>query len=270
MSSGTRTLTRPPAAKRPPTVLIDPRVQARRVEVARDQGRRRRRRLLAALGVVVVVGGAFAVTQSPLLDVDEVAVAGADRSGVPAVQRAAGIVPGRPLVSVDEAAAVARVEALPWVADAEVTSHWPHTVRIRVTEREAVAVAGRGPGAVLVDRTGQVLGPAVASELPVVLTASVPAAGQRLAAQSRGAVAVVAALPPVLADQVATVERQKNSLVVTLDDGIEVELGDRTRLQAKSDAALALLEQAGRATIATIDVSVPGTAALTRSEAEGA
>jgi cell division septal protein FtsQ len=143
-------------------------------------------------------------------------------------------------------------------------------VRIRVTEREAVAVAGRGPGAVLVDRTGQVLGPAVASELPVVLTASVPAAGQRLAAQSRGAVAVVAALPPVLADQVATVERQKNSLVVTLDDGIEVELGDRTRLQAKSDAALALLEQADRATIATIDVSVPGTAALTRSEAEGA
>jgi cell division protein FtsQ len=162
------------------------------------------------------------------------------------------------------------VEALPWVADAEVTSHWPRTVRVRVTERVPVAVAGEGPNAVLVDRSGQVLGPAADADLPVVVTASVPAPGERLAEQSRGAVAVVAALPPALAEQVVTVERHTNSLVATLNDGIEVELGDRTRLQAKSDAVLALLEQAGRDTIATIDVSVPGTAALTRSEAEGA
>lgn len=268
MSSGT--LTRPPSAKRPPAVLIDPRVQARRVEVARDQGRRRRRRLLAVVAVAVVVGGAFAATQSPLLAVDQVAVAGAASTGVPAVQAAAGIEPGRPLVSVDEAAAAARVEALPWVAAAEITSHWPRTVRIQVTERVPVAVAGEGPGAVLVDRTGQVLGPAGDAQLPVVRTASVPEPGGRLADETRGAVAVVVGLPKALADQVATVGRRRGALVATLDDGIEVELGDRTRLQAKSDAVLALLEQADRETIATIDVSVPGTAALTRSEAAGA
>lgn len=268
MSSGTLTRDRP--ARRAPAVPIDPRVQARRVEVARHQGRRRRRRLVAALAVVVIVAGAFAVTQSALLAVDRVVVAGADRSGAPAVQSAAGIVPGRPLVSVDEPAAEARVEALPWVAGAEVTSHWPRTVRIRVTERRPVAVAGEGPTAVLVDRTGQVLGPAAGAELPVVVTASRPEPGRRLTPQARGAVAVVAALPRALAGQVATVERHTSSLLVTLDDGIEVELGDATRIRAKSEAALALLEQAGRATIATIDVSVPGTAALTRSEAEGA
>lgn len=266
MSNGT--LTREPAARRAPAVSIDPRVQARRVEVARDQGRRRRRRLLAVLALVVLLGGAFAATQSPLLAVDQITVTGAARTGAPAVQAAAGIDPGRPLVSVDEGAAQARVEGLPWVAAAEVTSHWPHTVRIRVTER--VPVAGEGSAAVLVDRTGQVLGPAEDADLPVVITAAVPEPGGRLAAQSRGAVAVVAALPPALAEQVSTVERHTNSLVVTLRDGIEVELGDQTRLKAKSEAALALLEQADRPTIATIDVSVPGTAALTRSEAEGA
>lgn len=268
MSNGT--LTREPTARRAPAVPIDPRVQARRVEVARDQGRRRRRRLLAVLALVVLLGGAFAATQSPLLAVDQITITGAARTGAPAVQAAAGIDPGRPLVSVDEGAAQARVEGLPWVAAAEVTSHWPHTVRIRVTERVPVAVAGQGPAAVLVDRTGQVLGPADDADLPVVITAAVPEPGGRLAAQSRGAVAVVAALPPALAEQVSTVERHTNSLVVTLRDGIEVELGDQTRLKAKSEAALALLEQADRPTIATIDVSVPGTAALTRSEAEGA
>ena len=75
---------------------------------------------------------------------------------------------------------------------------------------------------------------------------------------------------PQLARQVATVERHTRSLRLVLDDAVVVELGDGTRLKAKSDAALALLDQADRATIATIDVSVPGTAALTRSEAAGA
>lgn len=268
MSSGT--LTRGPAAGRAPAVPIDPRVQARRVEVARDQGRRRRRRLLAVVAVLVVVGGAWAATQSPLMAVRQVAVVGAPQSGAPAVRQAAGIAVGRPVVSVDEAAAAARVEALPWVESAVVTSKLPHDVRIRVTERRPVAVAGEGSTAVLVDRTGQALGPAADADLPVVLAESVPQPGGRLAPNSREAVAVVAALPPQLARQVATVERHTRSLRLVLDDAVVVELGDGTRLKAKSDAALALLDQADRATIATIDVSVPGTAALTRSEAEGA
>ncbi|MBX3287535.1 MAG: FtsQ-type POTRA domain-containing protein [Actinobacteria bacterium] len=268
MSSGL--LTRGPATRRAPAVPMDPRVQARRVEVARDQGRRRRRRLLGVFAVLLVAGGAWGITQSPLMAVDQVAVSGAARSGDAAVRQAAGISKGRPVVSVDEAAAEARVEALPWVASAQVTSKLPHAVRIRVTEREPVAVAGGGPAAVLVDRTGQALGPAGDARLPEVVTDKVPAPGEQLADNSREAVAVLASLPPELGEQVATVERHRSSLLLTLHDGIEVELGDGTRLQAKSDAAVALLEQAGRDTIATIDVSVPGTAALTRSEAAGA
>ena len=65
MSSGL--LTRGPATRRAPAVPMDPRVQARRVEVARDQGRRRRRRLLGVFAVLLVAGGAWGITQSPLM-----------------------------------------------------------------------------------------------------------------------------------------------------------------------------------------------------------
>ena len=129
---------------------MDPRVRARRIEVARSHGRRRFRRLMALTMVTVLVLGALALSRSPLLDVDSVTVAGADRSGAAAVRTAAGIDRHQAMTSIDLDATRARIDRLPWVQRASVSRHWPGTVRLAVVERTPVAIAGEGSGAVLI------------------------------------------------------------------------------------------------------------------------
>ena len=80
---------------RPPSPVIDPRLEARRVEVARDNGRRRLRKVLIALTVLLVLLGLGALTRSPLLDVDEVVVRGADQVPAATVRTAAGVPLGK-------------------------------------------------------------------------------------------------------------------------------------------------------------------------------
>lgn len=259
-------------AHRPPELdAMDPRLRARRIEVARDLGRRRFRRILALAAITLLVLAAIGISRSPALDVDAVRVEGARSVPDDDVRRAAGIDRGRAMTSVDLGAAEARVEALPWVADATVERRWPGTIRIGVTERVAVAVAGAGADAVLVDRDARILGPATgADDLPVAADAAPGEPGDRLPATRRPVVALLASLPAGLLAEVQRGTVSRDGLGLVLDDGIRVRLGDATRLRAKSESVLVLLDQADRATIATIDVSVPGPAALTRAPSEGA
>jgi cell division protein FtsQ len=244
---------------------IEPKLAARRIEVARDQGRRRLRRLLALAGIAGVVAVAVAATQSPLLDVDAVQVQGTSALDDDTVRQAAGVVRGEPLVALDTAGAARSVEALAQVASAEVHRSWSGTVEIRVRERQPVAVAGSGAAAVLVDGDGLALAAAPeGTELPTVAGAAA-AAGTSLAPSQRQAVAVVAALPSELAAEVAEVRRTRDGVVLELDDGIEVRWGDTEGSDAKAESLAVLLDQADRATIATIDVTVPRAATLTRN-----
>ncbi|MCU1354525.1 MAG: FtsQ-type protein, partial [Acidimicrobiales bacterium] len=150
----TSTIERP--APRRTRAPIDPRIQARRVEVQRDRGRRRLHRLVA-LGVVAgLVLAAVGATRSPLLDVDHIRVSGAKRTDRAALSRAAGVRLRRPLLDVDPGAIARRVEALPWVQRAIVRRSWPGTVMIQVSERRPLAVVTEAAGPVLVDRDGRV------------------------------------------------------------------------------------------------------------------
>jgi cell division protein FtsQ len=248
---------------------MDPRLAARRVEVERDR-RRRRQRLLLALAVLSgMVLVALALSRSSLLDVDRVMVEGADRSGADEVLDAAGIETGRAMVSVDRGASVARIEALPWVSEARVARSWPATVRIDVTEREPVAVAGEGPSTVVVDDEGRILGAAGPADahLPRAGPAPIEGPGGLLAPPRRPVASLLAELPPSLHAEVAegTVTGD-GALAVVLHDGILVRLGDDSRLGAKADAVSVVLEEAGRSSIETLDVSVQGSAAVTRTE----
>jgi cell division protein FtsQ len=244
--------------------FVDPRLQARRVEVARGQGRRRLRWVVAAVVVVVVVVGAFAVTQSPALDVDQITLSGASRTEEAAARAASGIEVGSPMVALDAPAAERRIEALPWVERATVSRSWPGTVQVAVVQRTPVAVVGSGTAAVTVDRDGQALGPASDADLPVVSGDPV-AAGEELAAAQRWVVATLADLPSELRSEVAAASATPTGIRLTLTDDIEVRWGDSSQPTAKADAVRVLLEQADRATIATIDVTVPRAATVTRS-----
>ncbi len=256
------------SARRPaPAPPIDPRLRARRDEVARDRGRRRLRRLVLAVVVVAAVAAAGLAVRSSLLDVDRVVIRGATHTGHDQAIRSVGIPLGRSMISVDPAAAQARLLRLPWVARATVERQWPGTVAVSLVERHPVAVVGRGSHLMLVDREGRVLGPAHgAATYPSVTTATVRP-GDQLGPARRSLLSVVAGLPGPLRRQVERARTSRTGVTLVLDDGVIVRWGDPSRTEAKAEALGALLVQAGRPTIATIDVSVPTAAALTRKNA---
>lgn len=265
MSTGVLTRDRSPRPPRPGRAAatgtpsrppIEPRLAARRREVERDRGRRRRRRLVLGLGVVTVVAGGYGVTRTALLDVDRVAVRGVEGPAAVAVRDLVAVEPGTALVDVDTAAVEDRVATLAWVADVDATRHWPGSLEVRVSARVPVAV---DPDGVTVDATGRVLGadgPGRPAHLPR-LDQALGRPGTTVGPQARELVEVLAALPPALAPEVASGRLAGPDVVLTLVDGITVRIGDTSRLTAKFVAVEALLEQAGRSTIAGLDVRVP-------------
>lgn len=250
---------------------IDPRLRARRIDVARTEGRRRLRRIAALGGVLLVVLLVAAATRSPLLDVDRTEVRGVEGPRADAALAASGVAPGDHLLWLDVDEAAARVEALPWVAGASVRRDLPGTVVLEVEAREPVAVAGSGSSAVLVDADGRaiaevddpVLAGAAADGLPVLALGPAPL-GEHLADAGRDVARVVAAMPSELAEQIEEIAVDGEAIVVVLDDGIEVRWGGPQQTAAKAAAALVILEEADRATIATIDVTVPRATTVTR------
>lgn len=268
MSSGVLTRTGRPAPPRSRagtrgTPVIDPRIDQRRRDVERGRTRRRWHRV-AGLGIVAVLAvGAVALTRTAALDVDRVTVRGATGDRADQVQAAADVRPGDPLVSIDTGAVAGRVEALPWVAGAEVDRSWKGTIAVQVSERSPLAVAGRGEAAVLLDAHGRSLGPAGDADLPRVATAA-PEPGAFVAASARPTLLVLRGLPEDLRRQVATLNSGSGGVDAVLHDGIRVRLGDATRLSVKAQALAALLELPDRSSVTTIDLRAPSTPAVTR------
>ena len=115
--------------------------------------------------MAVAAGLAYAgvvLERDPRLALDEVGVAGAQRSGSQAVIAAAALQQGGNVWLLDTRGAVQRVEQLPWVASATVHRAWPNRVSIAVTERTPVVRLALDPaapnaGTSLVDTDGRVL-----------------------------------------------------------------------------------------------------------------
>lgn len=270
----------PPATTR--AVAVHPRLRARRVAVQRAAGRRRLRRLvvLGATGSLVAAG--WGVANSPLLDVDRITVAGAHHVPPADVREATGIGRGTPLFSVDAGAAERAVARLPWVAGAEVQRQWPGTVVVEITERVAVAVAEMaGGGWMVLDASGRVLevGPADAprpAELPVVeggVAPATPATPGATIDDDAGRLRVLAHLPPEVAAAVTAVGQlgstAEGTVVLRLEGGGEVHVGavggiDDAELDDRVLALATVLDQVDLASLARLDVSVPGSPVLTR------
>jgi len=248
---------------------VDPRIRARRIEVRRRAGRRRLRWLLAALAASVLVAAAWAISRSPLLDVDAIVVVGAERTGAEAVLAAAGVAPGDQLLDVDLPAVRRGVGALPWVAEVVARRELPGTVRLAIRERVAVAVVGAGSEAVLVDAGGRALGPPTPVELadrllPLVEGVDPTDPGGVLEPGARAAVEVAAALGPTLRDRLAAVEAAGGEVTLRLDDGARVRLGLPGDLRAQLESATTVLARVDLTCLAVIDVRVPAAPAVSR------
>lgn len=206
----------------------------------------RRRRWLRLLLLVLVVGtfaaAAWVLGWSDVLGVRTVEVVGAHRASDRLVDLTADVEPGTPLARVDTAAVAERLRTLRVVEDARVERVWPHTLRITVVERSAVAVARKGDTYRLVDRFGVDFAevPRRRADLPFV-DVDVSVTGSD---QVRTALDVVDGLPARLGRQVQALEvHSPDDVRLRLRSGAVVLWGDASQGEQKAVVLQALLRQ---------------------------
>ncbi len=287
------------SAKKAPA-KVDPRLKARRVQVARVEGRRRLRTLIALVVITVAAVGALALMDSTAFDVDRVVVQGVVESDPATVVAMTGIEVGEPLLDVDLDAAARSVETMPWVASAVATRRWNGDVRIEVVERQAIA-ALEVEGSdlfVLIDASGRQLAGVETRPSHFVPIEGVVASGflaQPAPAAARSAVRVIDALPPSLVPHVLSVRVEAGSvdapaafvepnapdvapeatvgeplvLVLALADGGRVVLGDDSSLPEKMVSFETMLTRVDTRCLEVLDLRVPSAPALTRRSVEG-
>ena len=257
-------------------VVVDPRLRARRIAVRKDAGRRRLHRLVILVLAAVLALAAVIVLESPILDVDEIAVNGARATGSDVVADAAGIDIGSALLLADLDAVQRRVEALPWIEEATVERDLPGGVIIDVVERTPSAVVASGDVAMLVDPEGYVLSDAAPASLPagispfptfvrVVADQAPPGPGGRIDRELLDAVALAERLRGNPANVVAAVHLQP-TLRLELAAGGIVDLGDGEAIDSKVDAFRTIHARVDQACIEVLDLRVPTRPVLTRDE----
>lgn len=219
--------------------------------------RRRRRRwpwVFALVLVLALVGGAFYVLRfTPVLGVENVAVTGVPTALAQRVEAALDVPVGTPLITVDAAAAGARVEAaVPEVESVQVSRHWPNSLTVVAVARTPVAVTMANAAWWLLDRHG-VPYLKVAAQPAKLLAIELATPGPRDPA-TLAAVEVVRSLPVGVSRLVASVvARSPYRITLTLDDGRVVVWGDATQVEAKATVLPVLLKQPGH----TYDISDP-------------
>jgi cell division protein FtsQ len=252
---------------------IDPRIRQRRVAVERSRGRRR---LLWILGVVValcLVTGVVALLHTPLFSAQVVTVTGTHpHTSSTAIVAAAGLAHHPPLISTDPGATAARVEALPFIATAQVRRHWPDGIQIAVTERvPAVQMAGPGASWSTLDGYGRTL-QVQPARLPGLAVFAVHAPGRvippsavggSLPASASAGLAVARTLPPAFSAQVVSVTVAADATIsMALNSGITVLLGTATDLPTKYEDVAAILAHGSLHSTSTVDVTVPQSPAV--------
>jgi len=251
--------------------VTDPRIQARRVDVARLLGRSRRRRIIVVAVVVALAAGVFGLLHSPVFSARHVTVKGAPVLPRSEVLSVAGLENSPPLIDLDAAVIAARVERLPWVAKAAVKISWPSSVSIRLTERTPVADVKDAGRYAVCDPTGRVielLGWRTHS-LPVVKISGRPGpAGSLLAVQDRPLAAVAAAMPESLVRRTVEIALSPTAgIVVVLREGITAELGGAGSLAQKFVSLATVLARVPYSGPLEIDLRVAGSPLLIRNPA---
>jgi cell division protein FtsQ len=259
----------PPVADTATAIDVDPRIQARRDEVSRHQQRRRRRRLVAVGAVVGLLATAFCVVHSAAFDVDQVDVVATPHVPVDQIMDASGLRIGENLVDVDTGAVRSRLEALPWVDQAQVElDWWSGVVRVAVTERVPVAaVATSDASWVTSDATGRALEtrPPGGPGLIAIENVAPVEPGSEFGPGIGPALEVVAGLSPGLRTRVyAVVVGTDGTLQLKVLPSGVVDLCSPTQIPEKLARATTWFAQVDDTNLATLSVCTPDTQYATR------
>lgn len=218
-------------------------------------------RMVAALALVVVLagGGWLWLRHSSLVAVKRVTVIGV--SGPDAAQiRSALVSEARTMTTLDVQLGHLRtaVSPFPVVKRLDVSTQFPHGMRIRVTEQVPVAVINVAGRRTTVAADGTLLGEtAAAGSLPAI-TLAVQPGGTHVSGAAAQEVQLLAAAPYQLLAKVAGASSDAtHGLIAQLRNGPTLYFGGAGELTAKWRAVTDVLADASSAGATYIDVSVP-------------
>lgn len=214
--------------------------------------------ITAASVVVVVALLVWLLAFSPVFGVHSVKVTGLHALTEQQVTAAADVPHDRPLLRLDTNAVRTRVAALPGVESVSVSTSWPNSVTIAVTERVPVGYVSSGSGYGLVDKTGRQYATVRARPTAYPHLELAPGADAGARATDAAIAAVATALPTDLRAKVASISAlDADSVVLALDDGRSVRWGSADRDADKARVLAALVGQKAARDAGTIDVTDP-------------
>lgn len=223
-------------------------------EKLRQKRRRSRWRIAAVVAVVLALAaGVWAVWFSSLLETRDVAISGTDHLQTTRVMRTAEVPLGTPLLRVDTDAIAARVSELKPVESVKVERDLPHTIRVVVTERAAVAWIDRTGTPWAVDASGVVYRPLNSRPAHLPALDVDPDDRRVVAATARVAADIAAGDRTLLGDIDAISAETRDSIELDLSKGRTVVWGSAEDAQAKLAVLTPLLQIKAR----SYDVSAP-------------
>ena len=199
---------------------------------------RLRRRLLALLLLTLALAGGywFWLRDSSLVAVDEVSVTGLSTEDSERVRLALMATAKRmTTLHVDRERLEQAVAPYPVVRALEVTTDFPHGMRIRVIEHEPAAMAVSDGARLPVAGDGTILrGMPVEGHLPLVEVEGALAGDRLREATARAAATIAGAAPALLRRRVEQIEKRPElGLVAELREGPELIFGDGVRARAQ-------------------------------------
>jgi cell division protein FtsQ len=217
---------------------------------------------VAAIVVLALAAGGvwLWLRDSSLVAVNGVTVTGASGPGAARVDAALeAAAHGMTTLHVDVGKLRAAVAGFPSVKDIEVSTAFPHGMRIRVIEQQAVAVLSAPGQRAAVAGDGTVLRDAsIPAGLPTVPVAALPSGSRITNPRDLAMLSVLGAAPyPLLAHVQSVADNALHGVVVQLRDGPSLFFGDAGVARAKWTAASDVLADSGSIGAGYIDVTDP-------------
>jgi cell division protein FtsQ len=221
-----------------------------------------RRSLVVGFGILALALGSYLLArETRLFAVDRIEVEGASPRVTGQVQRTLASLVGTPLVGLDGATVLRKVDALPTVVHASYDRAFPHTLRVTVVPERPAAVLRSGPDSWLVSARGRVIerlrSPALPKLSRIWVSAHTPV---RVGAKLAGGTATVAhalGLAGAFASRVESASYTDRGLVFRLHSGLGLLLGDGSDVKLKLAVAARVLTLLPSGST-FLDVSVPG------------
>ena len=208
-----------------------------------------RRRLLGyALAVLAAAALLYAgARETSAFAFRSVELAGAKGAVSKDVRKALRTLEGESLVALDPAAIEDLLRSVPTVRDATVDRAFPHTLAVSVEPERPLVVLEDGKRAWLVAESGRVIAahePGARPSLPrlVADVPEPPAVGGTLDGVRMAETLAALAAVPRRFPGVAAAEGGESGLVLTLENGLEVRLGEPVDAEAKLAAAAAVIK----------------------------